>query len=171
MSGDYSDDAYGVINRKWFGLTKKWGGDVAAGYTFATTDATKIAHLAKYYPRGPIKMTKVGSFVLATLTNASVDAIPGRLRTRGASASLGCTWNIKSTATAEAPATISSVTTFTVSQVKAGEYISIDSGTPQTDNATAANTATTTGSVAFFMDWVPKWDPDKWRAPTTVDSN
>ena len=171
MSQIYDDDAYGVINRKWFGLTKKWGGDVAAGYTFATTDATKITHLANWYPRGPIKMIKAGSFNLATLANASADIIPGRVRTRGASASLGASWNIKTTSAAEAPATFSSVTTFTVSQVTAGEYISIDSGTPQTDNGTAANTATTTGTVAFFIDYVPKYDIDKWRAPTEVDSN
>ena len=89
MSGDYSDDAYGVINRKWFGLTKKHGGDVATGYTFGTTDATKQTHLVSWFPRGPIKMIKAGSFILATLSNASVDIVPGRIRTRGASASLG----------------------------------------------------------------------------------
>ena len=162
MSGRYDDGQYGVINRKWFGLTKKYGGDAASGYTFATTDATKITHLAKWYPRGPIEMIKAGSFNLATLSNASADIVPGRLRTRGASASLGASWNVKTTSTAEAPGSFSSVSTFTVNQVKAGEYISIDTGTPQTDGGTAANTATTSGTVAFFVDYIPKFSTTKW---------
>src|SRR3990167_6113783 len=89
MSNFYEDSKFGVITRKWFGLTKKLGGDVAAGYTLATTDATVISHLARWYPRGPIKILKMGSFVLATLVNASVDRVPVRLLTRGASASVG----------------------------------------------------------------------------------
>jgi hypothetical protein len=161
MSNFYSDGKFGVINRKWFGLTKKWGGDCANGYTFATTDATVITQLAKWYPRGPIKMLKAGTFILGTVTNASVDRIPVRLRTRGASASLGCLfYNAKGN-----QAVIASTTTFTVSKVKAGEYINIVTGTPQTDKGTAANTATTTGTVAFFVDYVPTYDPTgKWDA-------
>ena len=39
MSNFYDDSKFGMVNRKWFGLTKKHGGDCAAGYTFGTTDA------------------------------------------------------------------------------------------------------------------------------------
>lgn len=157
MSNFYDDSKFGVINRQWFGLTAKWGGSVAAGYTFGTTDATARAQLARWYPRGPIKMIKAGTFILATVTNASVGRIPVRILTRGASASVGALfYNTKGN-----QAVIASTTTFTVSKVKAGEYITIRTGTPQTLKGTAANTATTTGTVAFFVDYVPTWDVSK----------
>jgi hypothetical protein len=158
MSNFYDDAKYGVINRKFFGLTKKWGGDCANGYTFGTTDATTQNQVAKWYPKGPIKLLKAGTFNLATVTNASVDRIPVRMLTRGASASVGCVfYNAKGN-----QAVIASTTTFTVPRIKAGEYLNIRTGTPQTDKGTAANTATTTGTVAFFVDYVPtfstNWD-------------
>lgn len=160
MPNFYDDSKFGVINRKWFGLTKKLGGDAASGYTLATTDATHISQLARWYPRGPIKMKKFGAFVLATLVNASVDRVPHRLMTRGASASVGAV-----AYSAKTLFSFGSTVTFTVSQVKAGEYISIITGTPQTDKGTAANTATTTGTVAFFLDYVPTYDSGgKWDA-------
>lgn len=164
MSNFYDDSKFGVIRRQWFGLSKKWGGDrpnarVASGQgCFGTTDATVKTHFAKWYPaRGPIRMLKAGAMGLATIVNASVDRIPMRVLTRGASASTGCSLNL----TKLAPAAIASTTTFTVRQVKAGEYITIKTGTPQTDNGTAANTATTLGTVAFFVDYVPTWDVSK----------
>jgi hypothetical protein len=161
MSNFYDDAKYGVIQRRWFGLSKKWGGDRlnargASGQgCFGTTDATSKTHLAKWYPKGPIKLVKAGVFTLASVTNASVDRIPVRVTTRGASASAGCSFYISAVPTVQAE--ISSTTTFTVSQVKAGEYISIKTGTPQTDKGTAANTATTTGTVAFFIDYQPTY--------------
>jgi len=162
MANSYDDAKYNVIRRKWFGLTKKCGGETAAGFTFGTTDATVQTHVTRWYPRGPIKMLKAGCLRLATLTSASVDLIVAKFLTRGGSASVGCTFNVKSTSTAVAPYTIASTETFTVDQVKAGEYITIKTGTPKTDKGTAANTATALGTVAFFLDWVPtysaKWD-------------
>jgi hypothetical protein len=169
----YDSGKFGVITRHVFGLTRKHGGQAtnlfsgpvtgvatfsAEGYGFGTTDATTVTQLARWYPRGPITMVKAGSFVLATITNASNDLIQAKLLTRGASASTGCTWYVKSTSTAVAPYTRASTETFTVRQVKAGEYISIKTGTPKTDKGTAANTATTTGTIAFFIDYVPSWD-------------
>lgn len=175
MGGGYDDARFGVIERKWFGLSKKHGGDVpnarvASGIgCFGTTDATSKTHIARWYPRGPISLVKAGSFVLATITNASNDLIPARITVRGASASAGCSWNVKSTSTAVAPRTFASTTTFTARNVKAGEYLSIKTGTPRTDNGTAANTATTTGTVAFFIDYVRKFDQDgKWDLPRNV---
>jgi hypothetical protein len=163
MGNFYDDARFGVIKRKWFGLTKKHGGDVADGYTFGTTDATVITQVARWYPRGPIRMLKAGHMVLATLSNASNDLVPARLLTRGGSASSGFSWNVKNTATDIAPFVIGSDITPTVAQVKAGEYITIETATPQTDNGTAANTATTTGTVAFFLDYLPQYDVDgKW---------
>ena len=170
MAQFYSDAKFGVITRRWFGLSKKWGGDRpnarnASGQgCFGTTDATTKTHIAKFYPRGPIKLVKAGVFTLASVTNASVDRIPVRILTRGASASTGCSFYISNVPTVQAE--ISSTTTFTAAQVKAGEYLTIKTGTPQTDKGTAANTATTTGTVAFFVDYVPTFDSSgKWDTP------
>lgn len=163
MSNFYDDSKFGVIQRQWFGLSKKWGGSVpnarvASGIgCFGTTDATVKTHIARWYPRGPVRMLKAGTFNIATITNASVDRIPVRVLTRGASGSLGCLfYNAKGN-----QAVVASTTTFTVRQVKAGEYITVKTGTPQTDKGTAANTATTLGTVAFFIDYVPTWDVSK----------
>lgn len=167
MPNFYDDSKFGVITRRWFGLSKKWGGErpnarVASGQgCFGTTDATSKTHIARWYPRGPIKLVKAGAFTLASVTNASVDRIPVRVTTRGASASAGCSFYISAIPTVQAE--ISSTTSFTVSQVKAGEYLAIKTGTPQTDKGTAANTATTLGTVAFFVDYVPTYDSSgKW---------
>ncbi len=171
MTNAYDDSKFGVIQRTWFGLTGKWGGEgvayfqagtIAVGGAWGTTDNTSATLLQGWYPKGPIKMLKFGRMVLATMTNGSNDLFPVYLKTRGASGSAAATLYIKSTSTAVAPRDIASTTTFTVSQVKAGEYVYIRCGTPCTDKGTAGNTATTTGTVAFFIDWIPtyssKWD-------------
>ena len=159
MSSRYDDGQYGVITRKWFGLTKKFGGDCAAGYTLGTTDATAIAHLARWYPKGPIKIIKAGSFTLATLNGSGVDRIDARVKVRGASASLAASWD----AFASAPFSFASDESLSAVNVKAGEYLSIRTGTPETDKGTAKNTATTTGTLAFFVDYVPLYDSAKWN--------
>jgi len=154
----YDAGKYGVITRKWFGLTKKWGGDVAAGYSSAATKgATAVTHLSYWYPRGPVKIVKVGRMVLATLTNASSDRWVAAFRTRGASASVAATVALKSTSTAVSIAAIASKETMTIEQCKAGEYISIRTSTPVTDKATTV-AATTTGTIAFFVDYEPVYD-------------
>lgn len=159
----YDDGIYGMIQRKWFGLTKKYGGDVAAGYTLGTTDATAIAHVARWYPRGPIRVLKGGSFTLATLNGSGVDRIDCRIKVRGASASLAASFD----AFASAQFSFASDESMTNALVKAGEYISIRTGTPETDKGTAKNTSTTTGTLAFFVDWVPFYDA-KWDRPTSA---
>ena len=156
MAQAYSDAKFGVITRHWFGLTTKWGGSQTNTlnlYTLGTTDATVRSQIAEWRPRGPIRMVKAGSFVIATLVNASVDRVPVRVKTRSGSASVGCLFY-----SAKTLRSIASTTTFTVAQVKAGEYVNIVTGTPQTDKGTAANTATTTGTLAFFIDYVPTFD-------------
>jgi hypothetical protein len=154
----YDDAKYGIIERKWFGLTKKLGGETAAGFTLGTTDATAVSHLARWYPKGPILLVKAGSFTLATLNGSGVDKIDARVKVRGASASLAASWN----AFASAQYSFASDSTMTAKRVKAGEYLSIRTGTPETDKGTAKNTSTTTGTLAFFVDWVrdysTKWD-------------
>jgi len=71
---------------------------------------------------------------------------------------------VKSTSTAVNPYVVASTTTFTVAQVKAGEYIAVKTGTPRTDNGTAANTATLSGTVAFFVDYVPTYSGSQWSS-------
>lgn len=162
----YSDDKFGVIERHWFGLTKKVGGDAASGFTFGTTDATTKVHVTRFYPKGPIAIKKIGALVLASIyntSNASLDQVPVKFLTRGASASVCGTFSLDVDGGTIAPYTIASNSSPTVAQVKAGEYITIKTATPQTDKGTAANTATTNGSVAFFIDYVRTFDPSgKW---------
>jgi len=168
MSNFYDDSRFGVITRKWFGLTKKWGGETATGFTIytATHGATTISHVAKWYPRGPIKMVKAGAFVMGTVAHVSGShpQINGRIRTRGASASSGCTFVAVADATA-IQAAIGSTTTFSVRQCKAGEYITVQTSTPTTAKGTRV-LSTVTGTVAFFVDYIPTWDSTgKWDTP------
>jgi hypothetical protein len=159
----YDESKYGVINRTWFGLTKKHGGNAADGYGFGTTDATTQTHLARYYPKGPIDIIKFGAKVLASITAGSqdyTDIITAKLLTRGGSASVAGTFSFDIDGGTIAPHVFASVESLTA-QCKAGEYVSIKTGTPLTNDGTAANTATTPGTVAFFMDWTPKYDGNR----------
>lgn len=157
MSNFYDDSKFGVIERRWFGLTKKHGGETAAGYTFGTTDATVIEHLARHYPKGPIHLEKAGAFVLATIGGGGTvfDQIPTRLRVNGADESAEFTIDDEA-----APFSSASTTTFTNATVDAGSYIGFKTGTPESTNGTAGNTATVTGTVAFFVDYRRLYTPD-----------
>lgn len=160
MPNFYDDSKFGVIERKWFGLTKKHGGETAAGYTLGTTDATVIEHLARHYPKGPIELVKAGAFVLATVGGGGTvfDRVPVRLTVNGANES-----SVFYVADAAAPYSIASTDTFTQARVDAGSYVGFETGTPQSDNGTAGNTATVTGTLAFFMDYRRVFDADgKW---------
>ncbi len=163
MANMYDDSKFGVIERNWFFLRPKWGGAAATGYEGygATKGGTTKTVVTNWYPRGPIKMLKAGRLCMATLTNASSDLHKVTILTRGASASTGCTFYAKSTATAVSQKTFASTTSFTVSQVKAGEYVTIKMNTPTTDKATVV-AATTTGTLAFFIDWVRTYGTTKW---------
>ena len=163
MGNFYDDSKFGVIKRKWFGLTKKHGGDAASGYTFGTTDATVQSQLARWYPRGPILIKKFGSKVLASVIAGSqdtTDKIKCSLLTRGASASVSGTFSLDIAGGTLAPHSFASVESMSIEQCKAGEYIAIKTGTPETAGGTAANTATTLGTVCFFIDYVPQFDAD-----------
>jgi len=145
----YADNKYHVVERKWFGLTKIHGGDCAAGYTFGTTDATSTKQLVRYYPKGPIRLLKAGHYVIDTIAGGGtdMDVIPARLLVNGGAEA---TWNIPD---GGAVYSIASTVTFTNPVVDSGSYIGITTGTPQSGDGTAANTATTTGTVAFFIDY------------------
>jgi hypothetical protein len=61
-----------------------------------------------------------------------------------------------------AEAAFASKGTITTNQCKAGEYLTIQSYEPTTPASATEVKATTTGRVAFFVDYVPKYDPDRW---------
>jgi hypothetical protein len=167
MSNAYDDDKYNVVERKWFRLPILAGGDAAAAFTsWATTDATKISLIKRHYFKGPVRLLKFGALNIATATNASNDVILARLVKSGATNMASV--RIKNTSTAVSAYTIASIETadttdFTVTHLDAGDYISINTATPKTDKGTAANTASTTGSYVFFIDYVRKYDADKWN--------
>lgn len=168
MSINYDDSRYTTIQRRWIGGSMKLG---TGGTTYAittaigngTTDATSGTFVERAYFRGPITLRKVGAICIATSTNASNDLVPCNVRTRGASASVACSFYLKSTSSAVAPYSVASTETFTVSQLKTGEYLSFRFGTPVTDKGTAANTATTTGSWVFFVDYTPTPNATEWH--------
>jgi hypothetical protein len=168
----YDAAKFHVIKRKWFGLTKKFGGDVADGYTFAS--ATASTKLIRWSPKGPIKILKVGHMILATLgtpaTNADVELQPYRVY-KAVSAASHTTQIATQVITArdtgrEALFSIASKegSALASQEVEAGMHISIRSGSPTTGDGTVDN-GTVDGTVAFFIDYVPHYDPsnEKWN--------
>lgn len=164
----YADDKYGVISRKWFGLSKAHGGAAAAPFDIALNDSgTTTAHLARFYPKGPIKIVKWGLRVLGTAsqdgpTATQIGNVPFKLLTRGASASSGGEVNLDLSATYKAQYSVASTETIAAPNVKAGEYLAVRQATRETAKGTEISTGTLEGTVAFFVDWVPtfstKWD-------------
>jgi hypothetical protein len=137
----YSDKKYGVIERKWFGLSKANGGDAAAGFTFNETQAALIK---RYYPKGPIRLLKIGVMTLATLGKG--EELIGL--------TVGGTATVKATivaSTTSAPYTIASKTLATT--LTAGSYLSL----------LASTNVCSTGSVAVFIDFRRQYDVNgKW---------
>jgi hypothetical protein len=137
----YNDDKYDVIERKWFGLSKANGGDAAAGFTFNETQAALIK---RYYPKGPIRLLKIGVMTLATLGKG--EELIGL--------TVGGTATVKATivaSTTSAPYTIASKTLAT--NLSAGSYLSL----------LASTNVCSTGTVAVFVEFRrffdSKWDP------------
>jgi hypothetical protein len=172
MANKYDDTKYGVITRKWFGLTQKNGGDAAAGFTFGTGDAgPDSVKVTRFYPKAPCDIIKFGALFMATAGHGAtnVERCITRLIGRGASASKMASFNLLGAAsTTVAPYTIASIeaadtTDFLVTQVKAGEYISVMVATKETSEGTDLG-STLGGTVAYFVDIVPRFDSDKWDA-------
>ena len=139
--GNFYDDAkYGVIERHWFGLPKTWGGGAAAGFTF---NETQSALIKRYYPKGPIKLLKIGVQTLATLGKGEEQ--------------VGLTVNGTATqkativaSSASGPGVIASKVLATT--LEAGSYLSL----------LASTNVCSTGSIAIFIDFRryfnSKWD-------------
>jgi len=158
MGHTYDAERYGIIERKYFGLTKKFGGETAAGFTLGTTDATAIVHVTRWYPKGPIRVVKAGSFTVCTLNGSGVDKIDARVRKGSLTASVIASWN----AFASAQFSFASGDGRGSATVPAGGYVTIKTGTPETDKGTAQNTSTTTGTLAFFIDYTRLYHATKW---------
>lgn len=140
MSNSYDDSKYGVIERHWFGLPKLAGGGAAAGITFNETQAAVVK---RFYPRGPIKILKLGVQTLATLGKG--EQLFGLC--------VGGTATVKGTivaSSASAPYTIASKTLATT--LSAGSYLSL----------LASTNVCSTGTVAVFMDFRRLYDGAKW---------
>jgi len=167
----YDAAKFQVIERKWFGLTKKVGGDAASGYTFGST-GTDVDHLARWYPRGPIKVLKAGYKVLATLATPATAIAAWALinifksNATGTAKSTKLTSYTVKTDDTNRPdlwAIGASNTVMASSEVEAGRFITIQAATPTSENATAA-AGTLGGTVAFFIDYRRHYDPsnEKW---------
>lgn len=177
----YDHAIYGMRFRKWFGLGTKWGGEspgyvpgsyasqglegytkLAGGFFLGTHDPGTLTHVEAWRPQGPISIKKIGVFVCSTSNNASGGGMNFQFLTRGASASVIGTLKFSS-CTANENTIAASKTSLTTTKCKAGEYISIQSFEPTTFSATATEIkATTSGRVAFFLDYVPLYDSSRW---------
>lgn len=176
MSDFYSDSKFRVVNRKWFGLTKKLGGETAAGFTIGSV-ASKSTHVTRFYPKGPIEILKFGAMVLATMstpaTKDEADELPALLYTNNG-ASLAASFDLKPAdasvavygSTRDAFGIASSVTFNTnLGTTGVGDYLTIKTGRPQANGGTVGK-GTIGGTLAFFIDWRPLYTAgnDSWDA-------
>ena len=164
----YSNDKFSVITRTWFGKTNKHGGNFTSAYTFGS--GTVADKLARWYPKGPIKVLKIGHQILATLstpaTGGAIDVVPYRIYKSNAAGAAKSTLIASNAVMAddanrEAIYAIGSKETIASAEVEAGRFITLRTATPVTGDATAGD-GTVGGSAAFFIDWVPKYSA-KWE--------
>ena len=151
----YDNGKYQVVTREWFGLTDKHGGGFTSPYTKGS--ATCVAKLARWYPRGPITIKKIGLRVLATLntpaTNGSVDMFYYRIYKDAVVAATDGVWAYDADRLALYGVASKDVDV----DVPVASYVTIKTSSPYTADGTADN-GTVTGSFAFFIDWIPKFD-------------
>jgi hypothetical protein len=176
----YDDSNYTQKYRKWFGLGTKWGGEGnpyghlssdarasiaavgpkgvgAGGFFLGTANPGTLTHVEAWRPQGPIEIKKIGVFCCSTMTNASEGVMNFQFLTRGASASVIGTLHAASATVSENTITASK-TSLTVTQCKAGEYITIKSVEPTRTGSATEVKATTAGRVAYFVDYVPAFE-------------
>ena len=168
----YDNAAFQVVERKWFGLTQKHGGEASSPITQSGTGTTTTP-VKRWYPKGPIDIVGFGVKCLATLGR---DATAGNTRARipirmYKSSSNGTT---KTTVLATTHIQAGSATNQTrlalygvasdfspaSSEVERGRWITIFTGTPTTDAGTlspSGGTMLATGSYALFVDYVRKY--------------
>lgn len=155
MGNTYDDSKYGIITREWFGLVKRLGGENPNSTGgFSISSGTSTSFVARWYPKGPVTIKKVGYRAQTALGGASRTRQMLRFKTNNANDVIA---NIKPTTTTVSQYTLASTTSLTTNYVTAGSYVAID-GRPVKNNA--ANTLSgnaVTGTFALFIDWVPKY--------------
>ena len=136
---EYSHGKFGITRRQWFGLSAKNGGSGVAPLTF---NETQKAIVKRWYPdlKGPIKMSKAGVMTQATLGKGEQSF---RFSVNATSAAAAFATAVASTTSA--PYTIASKS---INKVLAtGSYVSI----------LASTNVCSTGTVALFIDWRPRF--------------
>ncbi len=155
MGNTYDDSKYGVITRTWIGLMKKAGGDapISTG-GFSISSGTATSFVARWHPKGPVGIKKVGYRLMTALGGASRTRQMVRFKTNNGNDTIV---NIKPTTTTVAVYTLASSTSLTTNYCTTGSYITID-GRPVKNNATNTLSANAvTGTFALFIDWYPKY--------------
>lgn len=154
MSNHYDSGKYGVITRTFFGLHNKLGGGYTSAYTKGS--ATTTVKLKRFYPKGPIKILKVGLQVLATLGTPATAPPDGFYYRLGKGSGVIATDWVLAQTTGRIPlyGIASKPITATTGVIAAGDYITIKTSTPYTADGTV-EAGTINGSFAFFIDWVP----------------
>jgi hypothetical protein len=170
MGNFYDDSKFGVVRREWFGLPKAHGG---ASVPYTIGSATAVTHLARWYPKGPVEILKVGAYVttaLATAANATGSSLRERIPFRiyksnaaGASMStlLASFHIVSGDSDRLARYGIASKETMASAVIEQKRYVTIRSGSAVSDSGSehaAAGTVLDSGSFAFFIDWRPKQD-------------
>ena len=144
MGNFYDDSKFGVVQRKWFGLTLKWGGDSPTDSTEMEIQEAQKLNIASWYPKGPIDIHKVGAMTLGTLGKGE------QLYSIGIDGTATVMATVVSSTTS-APSTIASKSV--TDSLSAGSYLTI----------LASTNVCSTGTVALFVDWSPSFDSTgKW---------
>ncbi len=178
----YDAAKFHVITRQRFGYTTKLGGQASAAIAPLTGSATTETLVQRWYPRGPIRVLKVGYQCVATASAAeNATGASDRARVpiefyKSSAAGVARTTLIASkdirihpvAATLTPLWSINSKATIASAEVEAGRFITIFAATAQSNEGTAAAARGTTmisGSFGFFIDWVPKYVPsaEKWN--------
>lgn len=140
MGSFYDDSKFGVVERIWFGLTTKHGGQAASGLTFNESEANKVA---RFYPKGPIKIHGFGLRVLATLGKGEQTFVLFKNGTTRIGAVVASTTGINYSQTDNAVNTSP-----TVSTLPDGDYLTL----------LASTNVCSTGTIAFFVDFTRAFD-------------
>lgn len=148
MGAFYDDAKFGVIERVWFGLTTKHGGEASAPLTFNESEGNKVS---RWYPKGPIIIKSFGLRVLATMGKGE------EWFTLLKNGSTSCGKVVASTTGAPYSQPTNALNTSpTVSTLPDGDYLTL----------LASTNVCSTGSVAFFIDFTRAFDAgdNNWDA-------
>jgi len=172
----YDNNAFQVVERQYWGLTQKHGGNDSSAITQAGSGTTSTP-IKRFYPKGPIDVVSFGVRVLATLATAE-NATGGAVRSRipftlykstsngTAKGTVMATFHL---AVGDASSTahprlalygVASDFSPASSEVERGRFLTAYTATPTSDGGTAAaapGTVLRTGSYALFMDYNRKW--------------